>query len=274
MAFYFCYNPFKAGEKAMFKKLSPYEKEWADMIKKEEKFLKARADKKDSFLNRKLEKVVPAKLQETIDEAFSKVFNLIFEKGTGFIEKTYSKQRLKEEYAEKDYASLTDHSGKQLRSFSKKAKASGTGNMILSGAAGIGMGAAGVGIPDIPIFTAMLFKSIYEIALNYGFSYDNDRERNFILLLIQGAVSYGDNLTRINNEIDRFIKTGKFDENVDLQKQIKKTSALLSKELLYMKFLQGTPIVGAIGGFYDVLYMKNITDYANIKYKRRFLSMR
>ena len=47
-----------------------------------------------------------------------------------------------------------------------------------------------------------------------------------------------------------------------------------TKELLYMKFLQGTPIVGAIGGFYDVLYMKNITDYANIKYKRRFLSMR
>ena len=120
----------------------------------------------------------------------------------------------------------------------------------------------------------MLFKSIYEIALNYGYSYDNDRERNFILLIIQGAVSYGKNLTQINNEIDNFIKTGRFAEDVDLQKQIRKTSALLSKELLYMKFLQGTPIVGAIGGVYDVIYMKNITDYANIKYKRRFLSMR
>ncbi len=274
MAFYICYNPFKAGGNAMKKKLSPYEKEWADMIKKEEKFLETRTDKKDSLINRKLEKVVPAKLQSTIDEAFRKVFDLIFEKGTGFIEKTYSKQKLKEKYDEKDYAALTDHSGKHLRSFSKRAQASGTGNMLLSGAAGIGMGAAGVGIPDIPIFTAMLFKSIYEIALNYGFSYDNDRERNFILLLIQGAVSYGDNLHHINNEIDKFIKTGKFSKDIDIPEQIKNTSALLSKELLYMKFLQGTPVIGAIGGFYDVLYMKNITNYANIKYKRRFLSMR
>ncbi|MBE6007953.1 MAG: EcsC family protein [Lachnospiraceae bacterium] len=258
----------------MFKKLSPYEKEWADMIKKEDKFLKARADKKDSIINRKLEKIVPAKLQDTIDEAFSKVFNLIFEKGTGFIEKTYSKERLMEKYSENDYASLSDHSGKRLRSFSKRAQASGTGNMLLSGAAGIGMGAAGVGIPDIPIFTAMLFKGIYEIALNYGYSYDNDRERNFILLIIQGAVSYGDNLSRINNEIDTFIRTGKFSSEINIEKQIKTTSALLSRELLYMKFLQGTPIVGAIGGVYDVIYMKNITDYANIKYKRRFLEKR
>ena len=41
-----------------------------------------------------------------------------------------------------------------------------------------------------------------------------------------------------------------------------------------MKFLQGIPIAGAIGGFYDVVYLKNITEYADIKYKRRFLEKR
>ena len=38
-----------------------------------------------------------------------------------------------------------------------------------------------------------------------------------------------------------------------------------------MKILQGIPIVGAIGGAYDVVYLKKITEYANLKYKKRFL---
>ena len=38
-----------------------------------------------------------------------------------------------------------------------------------------------------------------------------------------------------------------------------------------MKFLQGIPVVGAVGGIYDEVYMKRITEYANLKYKKRFL---
>ena len=55
---------------------------------------------------------------------------------------------------------------------------------------------------------------------------------------------------------------------------IQKTAALLSKELLYMKFLQGFPVVGAVGGAYDVIYMKQITEYSNLKYKHRFYEMK
>ena len=54
---------------------------------------------------------------------------------------------------------------------------------------------------------------------------------------------------------------------------IQKTASYLSKELLYMKFLQGIPVVGAVGGAYDVVYLKQITEYANLKYERRFLEM-
>ena len=60
-------------------------------------------------------------------------------------------------------------------------------------------------------------------------------------------------------------------DDYEEQKQIEKTAAGLSKELLYMKFLQGIPIVGAVGGAYDVVYLKQITEYANLKYKKRFL---
>ena len=146
--------------------------------------------------------------------------------------------------------------------------------MLVSGVAGIGMGIVGVGIPDIPVFTAMILKSIYEIALNYGYEYESVAEKRFILLLIQGAVSYGPEMIAINHQIDDYIENVVDLDEYDEKQQIEQTAAGLSKELLYMKFLQGIPVVGAVGGAYDVVYMKRIVEYAGMKYKKRFLYKR
>lgn len=45
-------------------------------------------------------------------------------------------------------------------------------------------------------------------------------------------------------------------------------------QILYMKFLQGIPVVGAVGGAYDAVYMKRITEYAELKYRHRYLAGR
>ena len=121
------------------------------------------------------------------------------------------------------------------------------------------------------MFTGMILKSIYEIALNYGYEYDTEGERRFILLLIQGAVSYGQEMLAVNELVDLYIQTAEIPDCYDEKEQIEKTAAGLSKELLYMKFLQGIPLLGAVGGAYDVVYLKRITEYANLKYKKRFL---
>ena len=133
------------------------------------------------------------------------------------------------------------------------------------------MGILGVGIPDIPVFTGFIMKSIYEIALSYGFSYDTMEEKRFILLLIKGAVSCGDDMLTVNRLIDEYIESEAMPSGYSEADQIIKTAAGLSKELLYMKFLQGIPVVGAVGGLYDAVYMKRINEYANLKYKKRFL---
>ena len=254
-----------------FKQKTPYEKELSALLKKERRFLKMRENKKESFINRKLSAVVPKKLQGTLDKAFAKAFGLVFEKGTKVIEKTYNKEGLEIDFYENDYRNGVLESKKTLRAFSKKAKNAGNRNLLFSGAAGIGMGIFGIGIPDIPVFTGLLLKSVYEIALDYGFDYDSEKERAFILWVIGGAVSYGENIDKINEKIDRFIKTEKLPEDYDREEAIKSAASNLSKELLYMKFVQGIPIVGAIGGFYAAVYMKRINEFANIKYKKRML---
>ena len=78
----------------MQKRLSPLEKEWIKLQKQEQIYMQKRMEKKDSRLNQLLEKKVPQNLQKTLDTAFSKAFYLIFEKGTGVIEKTYKKEEL------------------------------------------------------------------------------------------------------------------------------------------------------------------------------------
>lgn len=253
-----------------FQKMPPLDREWEKLIRQEERFLSKHIEKKETFLNQKLQEKVPEKLQITLEQAFGKAFMLVFDKGTDVIEKTYNREELKKSYQINEYADQIRSDKKSLREFSKRAGVSGVKNVLLSGASGIGMGILGVGLPDIPLFTGMVLKSIYETSLHYGFDYDSEEEKYFILLLIQGAVSSGDEVIETDKKINECIKHLWLPQNYQRNEMIQKTAALLSKELLYMKFLQGFPVVGAVGGAYDVIYMKQITEYAVLKYKRRF----
>ena len=148
------------------------------------------------------EGVVPVKLQETLDKAFVKAFGVIFEQGIGIIEKTYKKDELQKEFQINEYANEIHKSKKSLKAFEKKAGSADRINLLISGTTGIGMGILGIGIPDIPIFTAMVLKSIYEIALSYGFEYESEAERRVILMLIQGAE--GEIISGLARYVDKF----------------------------------------------------------------------
>lgn len=259
---------------AIWKRVSPLEKEWTKVENQELQYLNKHMEKKDSRLNQLLENKVPENLQNTLDTAFSKAFYVIFEKGTGIIEKTYNKEELENTYKINEYTDKVRGNKKSLKTFSKKAAGAGNLNLLLSGVSGIGLGVLGIGLPDIVLFTGLMLKSVYEIALNYGFDYDHEEEKKFILLLIQGAMSYGEELQEINEELNCFMENGMFSKEVALEKGIEQAAGCLSKELLYMKFLQGIPVVGAAGGAYDAIYMKKVVEYAKMKYQRRFLLKR
>ena len=251
---------------------SALEKEWIKIEKDEASFLDKNMRKEDSKLNQFLADKVPAGLQSTLDTAFAKAFQLIFEKGTDVIEKSYKKEDIEKDYQINSYAASLKENRRNLKAFSKKASGAGRTNLLLSGVSGIGMGILGVGIPDIVVFTSLMLRSVYEMSMHYGFAYESEEEKKFILLLIQGAVCHDTNLLHINDELNAFMINGSFSTEPDMEECIQNAAAALSKELLYMKFLQGIPVVGAVGGAYDVIYMKQINKYAELKYRRRFFS--
>lgn len=106
----------------LFDKRTPLQKEWDKLEVQEQRFLQKRLEKKESILNQKLEEKIPPKLQGTLDAAFAKAFALIFEKGTGIIEKTYQREKLEQDYQVRQYTADVKQDSKSLRAFSKKSE--------------------------------------------------------------------------------------------------------------------------------------------------------
>lgn len=271
------------------------EKEWKQLLRAEQNFMSRNMPPRTAGWQDKVAKYVPEKLEGTLNTAFYKAFELIFDKGTGIIEKTYQREKKEQNYKINAYAADVRNTRWSLRAFGREAKASKNFNMAVSAVEGVGMGILGMGIPDIPLFLAVLLKSIYEIALSYGFSYDTEQEQIFILKLIETALSHDEALAKGNMELNLWMQgkksevviseTGERHEveveqamsrrfDTSREEQIKRTSDALAKELLYLKFVQGLPVVGVVGGLSDMVYQKKIGDYAAMKYKRRFLEMR
>ena len=193
-----------------------------------------------------------------------------FEKGTVWIEKTYDREKKEQDYKINEYAANLRGNAKSVKAFGRKARSGKLLNTAISTVEGFGMGILGMGLPDIPLFLSVVLKSIYELALDYGFSYDTEEEQLFILKIIETAMLHGNSLLEGNDEIDAWMaKEACF--TLNKQEQMQNTSYALSEELLYLKFVQGVPVVGILGGVSDIIYQKKITDYAALKYKRRFL---
>lgn len=250
---------------------TPWEKEWEVLARREAAFLKKNMAESVSLLNKKLQEVVPDNLQEKLDLAFGKAFWLVFEKGTGVIEKTYGKEKREDAYKVHEFTVGLRKNKKNLRAFSRQAGLNNAKNLMVSGVEGVGLGLLGIGLPDIPLFTGMILKSVYEIAISFGYTYDTEEERLFILKVIRAALAHGEELERLNLELDEMIMEDG-DWNGDRRAEVKKTAETLSRELLYMKFLQGVPVVGVAGGLADAVYLKKITNYASIKYQKRLLA--
>ena len=104
----------------LFDKRTPLQKEWEKLEVQEQRFLQKRSEKRESILNQKLEEKIPPKLQKTLDTAFAKAFALIFEKGTGVIEKTYQRTKLEQDYQVRQYMADVKQNSKSLRFFLKR----------------------------------------------------------------------------------------------------------------------------------------------------------
>jgi hypothetical protein len=221
----------------------------------------------------KVQDKIPAKLKTTLDTAFYKGFQLVFDKGSTYIEKTYNKDKIQLEYDLNNYAVDKYASRKLIRRLDKQSNLSKLMNSSIAVIEGGVLGLLGVGLPDIPLFIAVILRTLNEIALSYGFRYDTEEEKAYLLTLICGALSqeglqrqYSGKADTLSAAIDSGIVT-----EMDQIALMRETADLLSDTLLTAKFIQGIPFVGAIGGVVNHTVITKISRYARLKYKKRYL---
>ena len=221
-------------------------------------FLIRRKKQKQSYIDSKIEKYVPEGLAGTLEAAFTKAFEIIFRDGTGIIKKTYGR------------GSSDNDDIVMLRNRARAILAKDT---VVTAAEGTGLGLAGIGLPDIPVFTAVLLRNIYQLAECYGFDYESKTEQVFILKLIETGLSYGESAEKLNDELNALMEQI---DNEDytyyglISQQIKAASEAVSKEVLYMKFIQTIPVVGAAGGISNLTCLNKVGRFAELKYRKRF----
>ena len=222
-------------------------------------FLIRRKKQKQSYIDSKIEKYVPEGLAGTLGAAFTKAFEIIFRDGTGIIKKTYGR------------GSSDNDDIVMLRNRARAILAKDT---VVTAAEGTGLGLAGIGLPDIPVFTAVLLRNIYQLAECYGFDYESKTEQVFILKLIETGLSYGESAEKLNDELNALMEQI---DNEDytyyglISQQIKAASEAVSKEVLYMKFIQTIPVVGAAGGISNLTCLNKVGRFAELKYRKRFI---
>jgi len=245
--------------------------------KKEQKILNTKQniidEKLEPFVD-KVESIVPDSLRGTLDTGFYKAFQLIFENGTKYIEKLYNKKKIQYNHNVNDFILTKNVDKKSMRRMDKHAQQSKFINISISTLEGAGLGLLGMGLPDIPLFVAMILKTIYEISLSYGYIYELEDEKVYVLNLICAALSKGETQLNYNLHVDEI--SYKIDNNIDfdydMDKEIIKASKILSDSMLTSKFVQGIPLVGVIGSITNYKVINKISKYSSIKYKKRYLN--
>ena len=253
------------------KRRTALEKEYAAVLKKETQLKQSAMRATAPHWKTDLEKKVPEKVYHSLEAAFSKAFSVVFTQGVGVIEKTYSRRNLEATYSVQDYAVQVKGGRRELKQVKRNAERSGMTNTALTTVEGIGLGALGIGLPDIVVFVGMLLKGVYEMALSYGFSYDTPEERLFILRMMEAALTKGEAFAAKNAQVDGMVEEMPQVGDDEVQVQIQKTGSAFAVDMLLLKFVQGFPFVGILGGAANPVYYNKVMRYVQLKYQKRYL---
>ena len=255
------------------------EKEWKRLLQKEERMLFSAENKKETKLDAKIREItgmieekIPEKLKGTLDVAFYKAFLLIFEKGTGVIEKTFKGEELQLEFQVNDFRvdkKPTRHSLRKLEAAGRKSKLF---NSAVTTVEGIGLGALGVGIPDIPVFLSMLLKGMYEMAASYGYDYNKKEEQILILRMIAAGLADGAEKRSADRLVEEWLGFVPATKARTFEEEVEQAAEVLSNAMLMAKFIQGLPVIGAAGGMNNPFVYQKVSQYAALKYKKRYLA--
>ena len=254
------------------KKIRTLNREFAALQRQEARLMRAAVRAKPAGWKTMLEKKVPQKVYTGLNSAFCKGFSLVFQHGRKLIELTYRKEKMQQKHTVQHDTFREQGQRKDLRMLHKNARTSSNLNVAATTLEGIGLGALGIGMPDIVLFLTMVLRGIYETALHYGFDYESRFEQLLILKMMAASLSTGGDWFSRNREVNDLLRLDSREiSEAEFEAQIRKTSEVFAVDMLLLKFIQGLPMVGILGGAANPVYYSKVMRYVQLKYRRRYL---
>ena len=99
------------------KAVTPWEKEFARLERRRRAYQARHARPPESRLDRALEDKVPPKLREALNSAFVKAFDLVFQRGTGLLERTFDAEAARQQFGIDQFAAQLKGDRSSLRVF-------------------------------------------------------------------------------------------------------------------------------------------------------------
>ena len=114
-----------------------------------------------------------------------------------------------------------------------------------------------------------------ESAFAKGFDYRSRQEQLQILKMMQTALISGETWVRRHADVEEMLELETIDITEDVfQRQVKDTASAFAADMLLLKFIQGLPVVGIIGGAANPVYYSKVMKYVQLKYRKRYLLSR
>lgn len=254
------------------KKIKTLNREFAALQRQESRLMRSAVKAKPAGWKTAMEQRVPAKVYTGLNSAFCKGFSLVFQHGRKLIELTYKKESLRQKHTVRDDGFQERGQRKNIRMLHKNARSANNLNVAVTTLEGIGLGALGVGMPDIVLFLTTVLRGVYETALHYGFDYESRFEQMLILKMMAASLSAGEEWFSRNREVNDWLRLDDREISAEeFEKQIQQTSQVFAVDMLLLKFIQGLPVVGILGGAANPFYYSRVMRYVQLKYRRRYL---
>ena len=259
-------------EKLQKKQIRALNREWKVLQRKEDKLMASALKARQPGWKKTLEQKVPEKVYTGLNSAYAKGFELVFLHGRKAIELTYKKDTIAQRHTAGQEGFAASGKRKELKQLHRQAGNANAMNMAMTTVEGIGLGALGIGMPDIVLFLTTVLRGVYETALHYGFEYQSRYEQMMILKMMAAALSTGEDWFHRNKEINDWLLAGQRDiTEAEFQAQLRQTAQVFAVDMLLLKFIQGLPVVGILGGAANPVYYHKIMAYVQLKYRRRYL---
>lgn len=219
-----------------------------------------------------IEDKIPPAVRRGLEAAFCKAFSVVLGPGCRVIGKSCRRDGRLKDYCVRNYAVELKGERRELRRMHRKARQNGLRNLALTAAEGAGLGVLGIGLPDIVLFLCVLMKGIYETALDYGFDYETPASQLLICKMMEAALSHGERQRTLEGQVEALLaEDSQTVRAEEVQAQVQSTARAFASDMLLMKFVQGLPLIGIVGGMGNPLYYQRILGYVELKYRKRYL---